>query len=120
MEQRIVVHGNRIWQMPFSYIGISAIAASLATDSGGALPIHWLFLALALLGGFVLWAMKDASDSYCRTGTAMRIVENELKLERADQKTSTSDLREHSYPHFFICAFAIIILLAGARVFWQA
>lgn len=113
METRIVVHGNRVWQLPFTYFGFSAIAASIAVENGGSLPAHWLFFALSAIGILVLWAMADACKSYVRTGTAMNLVEDELKLTRADEKTSTSGSAGHSAPHFSICIAAIIALFLG-------
>lgn len=111
METRIVVHGNRIWQLPFTYIGFSAIAASVAVENSGAFPAQAIFFALALLGGLVLWAMADACKSYERTGSAMNKVEKELRLDIPG--TATSGSRDHAKPHFVICLAAIVALAAG-------
>jgi hypothetical protein len=117
METRIVVHGNRVWQLPFTYFGFSAIAASIAIENGGSLPAHLLFFALSAIGLLVLWAMADACKSYVRTGTAMNLVENELRLTRDDRKTSTSGSASHSAPHFAICLAAIVALFVGGLWF---
>ncbi len=113
METRIVVHGNRVWQLPFTYFGFSAIAASIAVENGRSLPSHWLFFALSAIGFLVLWAMADACKSYVRTGIAMNLVENELNLVRDDGQTSTSGSATHSFPHFAICIAAIVALFLG-------
>jgi len=113
LETRIVVHGNRVWQLPFTYFGFSAIAASIAVENGGSLPAHLLFFALSVVGLLVLWAMIDARKSYVRTGKAMNLVEDELKLTREDGETSTSGSAAHSAPHIAICVAAIIALFLG-------
>ena len=113
MEARIVVHGNRVWQLPFTYFGFSAIAASIAVENDSSLPAHWLFFALSVIGLLVLWAMADACKSYVRTGSAMNLVEQDLKLTRRDGKTSTSGSSSHSAPHFSICIAAIVALFLG-------
>ncbi|MEM9360825.1 MAG: hypothetical protein AAGB04_32030 [Pseudomonadota bacterium] len=117
METRIVVHGNRVWQLPFTYFGFSAIAASIAVENGGSIPAHSLLFALSAIGILVLWAMIDARRSYVRTGKAMNLIEDELSLTRKDRLTSTSGLAAHSTPHIAICIAAIAALFVGGLWF---
>jgi len=105
LQTRITVHGNRMWQLPFTYVSFAAIAASLVTSEKVFVDQGIFFYLLSAAGVLVLWAMIDAYKSYSRTARAMNSVELNLHLE---QYTTASF--SHAAPHFALCISAIISL----------
>lgn len=109
LQSRITTHGNRIWQLPFTYLGAAAIAITLSADEKVAKDIaKFLAVALAIVGGFVLLAMRDAYLSYKRTAIAMNKVEFQLGLD-----CCTSARFAHALPHFLICSAAIVMMICS-------
>lgn len=111
LQTRIGLHGNRLWQLPFTYVSFAAIAASLVTERDSFIDERVFFFSLSFVGLLVFWAMYDAMGSYIRTAKNMRTVERRLRLTPFTQPS----LR-HGLPHFAICV-ATIAALAIAGIY---
>ena len=110
LQTRIVIHGNRVWQLPFTYVSFAAIAASLVTERDTFIDGRVFFLALSGVGILVLWAMVDAMLSYRRTARNMNEVEHKLHLGEY-----TSGSWKHGMPHFAVCLTTIAALAFAAH-----
>lgn len=81
VHARAKLHADRLWQLPFSFIGVVGISFSLV-EQGQAdnRPIFWLFSLYALLGILVLFAMLGAIEAIMRALAQMIRIEKELGL----------------------------------------
>ena len=112
LQTGITVHGNRMWQLPFTYVSFAAIAASLVIKDETILSPKAFFWVLSAVGILVLWAMIDALVSYQRTANAMNIVEESLHLQKFTKASFW-----HAAPHFALCSAAIVAFaMAGSFV----
>ncbi len=112
LQARITVHGNRMWQLPFTYVSFAAIAASIAVQGQEHFLTSVFFWLLAVAGIVVMWAMSDAWKSYKRTAENMNEVEEQLGLT----KYTTANFG-HALPHFVLCGGAVFTLvIAGAAI----
>lgn len=107
LQSRVGLHGNRMWQLPLTYLGMIAISISVIKGDGQAsIPISYVFMSLAVLGGILLWSLYGAYEGYSRTACNMKIIEAELKLSNV-----TNNHPSHSMPYFIIIIFGIMCCL---------
>jgi Flp pilus assembly protein TadB len=113
LQTRISLHGNRMWQLPLTYIGSLALAVSAVVSKDIPFPKWWIFSAIFLTGFVVLWCMYGAFEGYRRTADDMCRVENELDL-----KDTTRSNPSHIVPYFLlIIAGMLFSLIAGLYVY---
>lgn len=106
LQNRIVVHGSRMWQLPLTYLGALAIGLSAVTSKGVELSLSVVFFFMALLGLILLWCLHGAAESYTRSAKNMNELEADLGLEEyTNAKTS------HRYPYYALMIFGIICSL---------
>ena len=104
LQSRITTHGNRVWQLPFTYVSFAAISTSLlAGENRLEISLSIFFSLVSAVGIVVLWAMIDAWRSYLRTAEVMNRVERELGIEEC-----TSGSIWHAAPHLFLCLAAVV------------
>jgi hypothetical protein len=81
VHTRAKLHADRLWQLPFSYIGVVGISFSLMEQrQADNRPIFWLFTFYALLGILTLLAMLGAIEAIKRALAHMIRVEKALGL----------------------------------------
>jgi len=82
VHDRAKLHADRLWQLPFSYIGIIGISFSLVgQNKAESEPIFWLFIFYVLLGVLAILAMLGAIEAITRALRHMIGIENDLGLE---------------------------------------
>ena len=116
LQSRITTHGNRVWQLPFTYLAAASVAVSLTLRENVKEEIaSTLCYGLALIGLVVLFAILDAYLSYRRTAKVMNRIEARLGFV----PPCTSASVRHAIPHFLICAGTIVLMLICATAFGQ-
>jgi hypothetical protein len=81
VHNRAKLHADRLWQLPFSYIGVVGISFSLVEQKqSDSRPTFWLFTFYALLGVLALLAMLGAIEAIARALAHMIRIEKELGL----------------------------------------
>ncbi|XDA97163.1 hypothetical protein AB1M95_13715 [Sulfitobacter sp. LCG007] len=78
LQNRIALHGSRLWQLPFTYVSFSAIAIPVALSNSSILPVKIFLYGLAVVGVLVTFCMTSAWRGYKRTGRNMNQVETKL------------------------------------------
>jgi len=109
LQNRIGLHGSRMWQLPLTYLGAIAISLTAASSDGVNLPIEVIFYLMAILGFIVTWCLRGAEEAYTRAANNMRELEKELRLQ---QYTRAKGL--HRYPYYALMVFGILCCLAAA------
>lgn len=112
LQNRIGLHGNRLWQLPFTYASFSAVATPLALGQPSVLPPHVFLAGLAMFGLIVLLCMTSAVRGYIRTGKNMNKVEEQLGID-----VFTRFGPWHYIPYFLLCVSVIISLSVAALYF---
>ena len=103
LQARLIAHGSKLWQLPFSYTGIVAVSASLFETTTTSLQGYYVFYALGIGGLIVIYCMIGAYEGYSRTVTFMRTVETELGLQ-----PSATNKPSHSVPYFLLAGAATL------------
>ncbi len=103
LQTRLIAHGSKLWQLPFSYTGIVAVSVGLFEKSKIGVPVHYAFYALGVVGLIVIYCMAGAYEGYGRTAKFMRIVESDLGLQ-----PSTNSKISHSLPYFLLAGAATL------------
>nr|WP_321509387.1 hypothetical protein [uncultured Celeribacter sp.] len=98
LQTRLIAHGSRLWQLPFSYAGIVAVSTSLYETTSTSLHGDYVFYALGVAGFIVLYCMYGAYEGYARTADFMRNLEQELGLI----PSTTVKLGSHVFPYFLL------------------
>ncbi len=103
LQSRIALHGNRMWQLPLTYLGAIAVALSIGEEgSSEAFGGLW-FLGLSAFGVILMWALYGAFEGYDRTAKNMNELESELGLS-----VYTKSHIAHSLPYFLLMLFGIV------------
>ncbi|SCZ73347.1 hypothetical protein SAMN04488118_1175 [Epibacterium ulvae] len=105
LQDRLVAHGNRLWQLPFSYAGILAVSMGLAFGEDPISKASELFLALGVLGICVLFCMYGSYEGYARSATFMRDTEQSLGLNPSTAKVGWTN---HVVPYFVIAILCTV------------
>ena len=112
LQNRIGLHGIRLWQLPFTYVGFSAVATPVAFTNSATLPLPAFFTCLGVIGVLVLGCMLSAWRGYKRTGQNMNEVERQLGIEQY-----TKYGWWHSTPYFLLCGSVVLAVFALAIFF---
>ena len=110
LMNRIILHGNRMWQLPLSYFGIIAISlnAIFTKDKSGALiPEYLITASLAILGLLITLCLHGAAKRYKETVENSNELERELQLEEYTKWDCF-----HTSPYYAVMIFGIIICIA--------
>ena len=110
LNARVRAHMATLWQMPFAYLGIVALALGTFTERPRLLAAAALFLALT--GSFVLWAMVGWLDSVHQAVDAINKVEKALGLDETAKKRPWT----HALPHFLIVLLTMTAAIVIALV----
>lgn len=111
LQERIGLHGSRMWQLPLTYLG--GISLALTAAGSDKFQMNWglLFALLALLGLIFLYCLFGAHEGYKRTATAMNEVEKFLGLTEW-----TKCHYSHTAPYWIMMIFGFFICF-GASVY---
>ena len=77
---RARMHAERLWQLPFSYVGVVGVSAALLKGGGGEQDLSPLFLLYIVFGILVSLAMISAFEGVLRALGHMIRIEGELGL----------------------------------------
>lgn len=103
LQNRIGLHGARMWQLPLTYLGFIAICMTTLTIEEKVFPTFLLFILLAVLGVIMTWCLYGADRRYRQTVKDAKKLEQELQLE-----TYTSCDGYHTYPYYALMAFGMV------------
>ena len=103
LQSRINVHGTRMWQLPFSYLGILGVIISFIDSELKQANEIWVFVGLIILGLLLLWALIGAYRRYVQTAKNMNKLEESLGLQ-----TYTVVLSAHYYPYFLMIFLGMV------------
>lgn len=103
LQSRITTHGNKLWQLPFSYAGVVALSANLAGGGKSTIPAGQVFFALGIAGLVVIFCMYGAYEGYARTAVNMQKLENELGLT-----PTTRNYLSHTLPYFLLAVLSVL------------
>jgi len=109
LQSRIALHGNRMWQLPLTYLATIVVTFSGAGKSDIGIPLTWIFIALAMLGLILTWCLYGAYEGYSRTANNMNELEEELGMG-----VYTRNYISDSMPYFLLMIFGIITCLVAA------
>jgi len=109
LNERVRMHAQRLWQLPFAYLGVIGI---LVTANGNGAPAPKLFWAIfAALGLVVAWSMVGCVAGIYRGVSALANVEKLLHLPHTAQASPIAQ-----YWPYFAVLFAAIGLAASAAL----
>ena len=81
LNQRVRMHANRLWQLPFAFFGLVVVLLSgLNTLQGAVLTMASAFLLT--VGTIVLWCMLGAYEGVCRGSSEIGLLEHRLGLRK--------------------------------------
>jgi hypothetical protein len=110
LQQRIGLHGTRMWQLPLTYLATIAGSVSLISQSNDMVPLKYLFIVLLILGVFLTGCLFGADEGYSRTAKNMNTIERLLGLEEF-----TRNRKSHRWPYWAlmllglaICGFGVL------------
>ncbi len=101
---RAKMHASRLWQLPFSYIGIVGLSFSLINKNS---QNHWLiplFFLYSVFGVVVGLAMLGAFEGVKRALTHMILLEKNLYLTQ----TTMVKIAYQFIPYFIILILGIV------------
>ena len=110
LQTRIGLHGNRMWQLPLTYLATIALSLSAATSDNMNVPTEIVFSILTVLGIILTWCLYGAYEGYARTAKNMQDVEEKLGIG-----VFTRSYRSHSYPYFLLMIFGIVCCAAATN-----
>lgn len=102
LQSRVALHGNRMWQLPLTYLGTIAVTLSVTSSENPSVQSDHLFLMMSILGVFLTWALHGAYEGYSRTVKNMNKLEVELGLNEF-----TKNHLSHSVPYFSVMIMGI-------------
>jgi len=105
LNERVRSQMATLWQMPFAYVGIVALAMGPMVDRPRLLLPASILVAIA--GALVLWAMAGWLESAHEAVDAISRLEGALGLELTAKKRPWT----HALPHFLL-----VVLTIGAAV----
>lgn len=114
LQSRIEIHGNRMWQLPLTYLGALVVSISQVDSPKSMLKPWFIFFLLFILGTLLLWCMYGAFEGYQRTAGYMIQVEAELKLPPATAKRIS-----HYLPYFGMLFFGLLFTLGATFHFYD-
>lgn len=109
LQSRLNIHGNKLWQLPFSYMGAILVVVSLVQEDGLAIEPEWIFRFAGFAGILVLWCMFGAYEGYSRTVRAINELEKDLGLTEY-----AKNYPSHSLPYFALVIFAMIGIVVAS------
>lgn len=109
LQTRISLHGNRMWQLPLTYIGSLALAISAADSERLPFPKWWIFFVVTAFGFALLWCISGAYEGYKRTAMDMCRIEGELGLI-----ATTRNAKSHSIPYFLLIILGMLFSIVAA------
>ena len=115
LQSRLNIHGSRLWQLPFTYIGFASVSISILLRGdlrADAIDIAMFLLALGLLGVFVENCMRGSREGYERTVRDINEVSRELGVKEYAQSPTS-----HILPYFRLMMASIIMILILATIF---
>lgn len=101
LQNRIGLHGSRMWQLPLTYLGAIALALTAYSSDTG-ISIRSLFNALSLLGVAFVFCFYGAHEGYRRTAQTMQNLEKALEIEQ-----TTKAHWSHTVPYFILLIIGI-------------
>lgn len=105
LQNRIGLHGIRLWQLPFTYVSFSAIAVPVALTNASVLPVSTFLYGLAAVGVLVIGCMISAWRGYMRTGKNMNEVEVKFGIGAYTRFGAW-----HSTPYFLLCGSVVVAI----------
>ncbi len=110
LQSRINLHGSRMWQLPFTYLGLIGLIISLTFGEDHSPLMNWVFLGLSAVGLVLLWAWFGAYYGYRRTVENMNELEEKLKMGNF-----TRCYVSHFMPYLLLFILGIITSLLAFR-----
>ena len=106
---RIVLHGNRMWQLPLTYLGLIAISLSVMTEDKLLFSKSMITILLTVLGIIMTWCLYGAHRRYQETVDDANELETELQI-----RTYTKCDSFHTFPYYALMIFGITCSLLGS------
>ena len=103
LQNRIIAYANKLWQLPFSYMGIIAVSGGIASENG-TFDASELFVALGIVGIIVGYCMYGAKEGYARACNHLSRLENEFCGQATTEVKSQQTL-----PYFLILAASMCL-----------
>lgn len=113
LQTRIGLHGNRMWQLPLTYLGLFGLSFSKTSEKAVMLPFVAIYLGLFAFGVVLLICLYGAYEGYTRTAKNMIKLEEELGLT-----PSTANPLSHSFPYFGLLFIGTLLSLIIAIYFY--
>ncbi len=112
LQTRIGLHGNRMWQLPLTYLGLFGLSFSKTSQKAIMLPFVAIYFGLFTLGVVLIICWYGAYEGYTRTAKNMIKLEEELGLN-----PSTANPWSHSLPYFGLLFLGSLLSLIIAIYF---
>ncbi len=80
INERVRMHAQRLWQLPFAYLGVLGLLIQGFTNATSPRRVQIIAGCFTLIGVFVGWAMGGAVEGIYRGVRALARVEQLLKL----------------------------------------
>ena len=113
LQTRIGLHGNRMWQLPLTYLGLFGLSFSKTSEKAIMLPFVAIYFGLFAFGFVLLICFYGAYEGYTRTAKNMVTLEEELGLN-----PSTAKPWSHSWPYFGLLVLGTLLSLIIAIYFY--
>ena len=120
LQNRISLHGSRLWQLPLTYYGLIVLAISATNGKANPNADTWntgtsmVFGSMTVLGIILFCCMLGALEGYHRAGKHMIRLENELGLV-----ASTRTRKSHYVPYFCLITLGIVVsIIAFFELSW--
>lgn len=104
LQSRIEAYTARLWQLPFTYLGVFAVTVGFIDDGIGVRSAH-IFWALSLVGVIVGLCMWGAADGYKRATRHLVQMENEIGYRVVTQFKTIQ-----TFPYFLL----VLMVAAGS------
>ena len=111
VHQRAKIHSDRLWQLPFAYLGVVGISVSLAEKLPNTRLLFWLFLLYTAFGIVILFTMIGAMEGVRRALGHMIRIEQELRLQQSTQIQIV-----YQFLPYFVMAILIVLFCLGLTV----
>lgn len=112
LQQRLNLHGSRMWQFPFTYVGLIFLVLGNMSSFVGIVKGWLIFANLTLIGLILFGAFYGAYEGYRRTVKKMNEIELDLQLGETSRCFPS-----HYVPYFLMLIFEIIF--CGSLTFYS-
>ena len=111
VHSRAKLHADRLWQLPFAFLGVVGLSTSLFDRQADSSAIFWLFVLYATFGLFVTGAMFGALEGVRRSLRHMIRIEQELSLETTTKVQYVWHFLPYFAMHLLVLCFAIVMAI---------